>query len=77
MFKPILKKTKKVMDIGCAVGIRVLTYKANKFANKIGADSIIPFRYRTSLSKTKGYYRRKCAKTFQRKDTTGDPSLKQ
>jgi len=59
MFKPILKKTKKVMDMGCAVGMGVLTYKANKFAHKIGADSVISLRYRTFLSKTKVYYRRK------------------
>jgi len=65
MFKPILKKTKEVVDIRCAVADKGFDSEGNhKFAHKIGADSVIPLRYRTSLSKTKGYYRRKLWRNF-------------
>ena len=60
MFKPMLKKTKEVIDIRYAVADKGFDSESNhKFAHKIGAYSVIPLRYRTSLSKTKGYYRRK------------------
>jgi len=45
MFKPILKKTKEVVDIGCAVADKGFDLESNhKFAHKIGADSVIPLR---------------------------------
>ncbi len=60
IFKPILEKTKAIVDIGDATADKGFDSESNhKFAHKIGANSIIPLRYRTSLSKTKGHYRRK------------------
>jgi len=68
MFKPILKKTKEVVDIGCAVADKGFDSESNhKFAHKIGADSVIRLRYRTFLSKTKGYYRRRLWHHFPKK----------
>jgi len=65
MFKPIMKKIKEIIDIGYAVADKGFDSESNhKFAHKIGADSVIPLRYRTSLSKTKGYYRRKLWRNF-------------
>ena len=65
MFKPMMKKIKEIIDIGYAVADKGFDSESNrKFAHKIGADSVIPLRYRTSLSKTKGYYRRKLWRNF-------------
>ena len=65
MFKPMMKKIKEIIDIGYAVADKGFNSESNhKFAHKIGEDSVIPLRYRTSLSKTKGYYRRKLWRNF-------------
>jgi len=45
--------------------IRVFDSESNhEFAHKIGAYLVMPLRYMTSLSKTKGYYRRKLWHSF-------------
>ena len=65
MFKPMMKKIKEIIDIGYAVADKGFDSESNyKFAHKIGADSVIPLRYRTSLSKTKGQYGRKLWHNF-------------
>jgi len=73
MFKPMLKKTKEVVDMGCAVADKVFDPEStHKFAHKIGADSVTPLRYRTSLLKRKDTTGESCGQFFQKKDTTGD-----
>ena len=64
-FKPILKKTREIIRIKDATADKGFDSESNhKFAHQIGANSVIPLRYETSLSKTKGYYRRKLRQYF-------------
>jgi len=66
------------MDIGCVVADKGFDSESNhKFVHKIGADSVIPLRYRQPYLKRKVTIGENCGAIFQRKDTTGDPSLKQ
>ena len=68
-FKPILKKTRKRTKIRDATADKGFDSEANhKYAREeIGAKSIIPLRYRVSLGKTKGHYRRKLRRYFPNK----------
>ena len=78
MFKPMLKKIKEVIDIGYAVADKGFDSESNhKFAHKIGADSVIPLRYRQPYLKRKVTTGESCGAIFQKRDTTRDLSLKQ
>jgi hypothetical protein len=64
-FKPIAKKTRKVIRIENLTADKGSDSESNhRFAHKLGANSVIPLRYKTSLSKTKGFYRRKLRRNF-------------
>ena len=68
VFKPILEKTDSVVDVMDVVADKGFDSESNhEFAHGIGADSIIPLRYKTSLSKTTGYYRRRLWRNFPKK----------
>ena len=68
-FKPILKNTRKRTKIGDVSADKGFDSESNhKYAREeVGAKSIIPLRYSTSLEKTKGVYRRKLRKYFPMK----------
>ena len=77
MFKPILKKTNEIVDVGDATADKGFDSESNhKFAHKIGVNSVIPLRYKTSLSKTKGFYRRKLRRRFPKKKYNRRPIVK-
>lgn len=64
-FKPIAKKTRERTRIVNLTTDKGFDSESNhKFAHKLGANSVIPLRYKTSLSKTKGFYRRKLRRHF-------------
>ena len=68
-FKPILKKTRELTKVGDVSADKGFDSELNhKYAREeVGAKSIIPLRYRVSLEKTKGFYRRKLRRYFPEK----------
>ena len=67
-FKPILRKTRKRKKVRRVTADKGFDSESNhRYAHKTGAKSIIPLRYRTSMRKTKGYYRRKLRRYFPKK----------
>lgn len=65
-FRPILKKTKAIIDVGNATADKGYDSEENhRFAHKeIGANSVIPLRYEVPLRRTTGFYRRKLRRNF-------------
>ena len=65
-FRPILKKTKDIIDVDNATADKGYDSEENhKFAHKeIGANSVIPLRYEVPLRRTTGFYRRKLRRNF-------------
>ena len=68
-FKPILKKTIERTRVGDVSADKGFDSESNhKYAREeAGAKSIIPLRYRVSLDKTKGFYRKKLRRYFPKK----------
>ena len=68
-FKPILKRTRERTKVGDVSADKGFDSESNhKYAREeVGARSIIPLRYKVSLSKTKGFYRRKLRRYFPMK----------
>ncbi len=65
-FKPILRKTKNIIDVENATADKGYDSEENhRFAHKeIGANSVIPLRYEVPLNRTTGFYRRKPKRSF-------------
>ena len=65
-FKPILQKTKDIIDIDNATADKGYDSEENhRFAHReIGANSVIPLRYEVPLRRTTGFYRRKLRRNF-------------
>ncbi len=65
-FKPILQKTKDIIDVDNATADKGYDSEENhRFAHReIGANSVIPLRYEVPLRRTTGFYRRKLRRNF-------------
>lgn len=65
-FKPIAKKTRKITPIGNLTADKGFDAEENhRYANEeLGANTIIPLRYKTSKFRTKGTYRKKLRHNF-------------
>ena len=64
-FKPILTETCELVEVNNVTADKGSDSESNhQHAHKMGANSVIPLKYRTMFHKTKGYYRRKLWRNF-------------